>query len=163
MQKHPPTYKCEIPWDTPQTPPGIARNREWPRYCRKACWTKMASNGPNDHFGQNGLIPNWILAFARPKWTKMVHFGLKRSILVHLGPATVLWPFLNNYENRILGIFRGIIRSPCVWGLGGFPLCSWSWVVNPLKHEYSWMFHSCGQHMAFQWLEQLNKAHQTSS
>ena len=31
-------------------------------------------NGPNDHFGQNDL-PNWILAFARPKWTKMVHFG----------------------------------------------------------------------------------------
>ena len=26
----------------------------------------MAQNGPNDHFGQNDLIPNWILAFARP-------------------------------------------------------------------------------------------------
>ena len=25
----------------------------------------------------------------------MVHFGLKRSILVHLGPPTVRWPFLN--------------------------------------------------------------------
>ena len=25
-----------------------------------------------------------------------VHFGLKRSILVHLGPPTVLWPFLTN-------------------------------------------------------------------
>ena len=51
---------------------------------------------PNDHFGQHDLIPNWIFAFARPKWTKMVHFGLKRSrtILVHLGPPTVLWPFL---------------------------------------------------------------------
>ena len=24
----------------------------------------------------------------------LVHFGLKRSILVHLGPPTVLWPFL---------------------------------------------------------------------
>ena len=36
----------------------------------------MVRNGPNDHFGQNGLIPNWISAFARPKWTKMVHFGL---------------------------------------------------------------------------------------
>ena len=53
----------------------------------------MVQNGPNDHFGQNALIPNWILAFARPKWTKMVHFGLRRSILVHLGPPTVLWPF----------------------------------------------------------------------
>ena len=56
----------------------------------------MVQNGPNDHFGQNDLLPNWILAFARPKWTKMVHFGLKRSILVHLGPPTVLWPFLNH-------------------------------------------------------------------
>ena len=69
--------------------------REWPRYCRKVYWAKMAQNGPNDHFGQNDFIPNRILAFAEPKWTKMVHFGLKRSILVHLGPPTVLWPFLN--------------------------------------------------------------------
>ena len=45
-------------------------------------------------FWSNDLIPNWILVFARPKWTKMVHFGLKRSSLVHLGPPTVLWPFL---------------------------------------------------------------------
>ena len=44
----------------------------------------MAHNGQDDHFGQNGLIPNWILAFARPKWSKMVHFGLESSILVHL-------------------------------------------------------------------------------
>ena len=35
----------------------------------------MVQNGPNDHFGPNDLIPNWILAFARPQWTKMVHFG----------------------------------------------------------------------------------------
>ena len=37
----------------------------------------MVQKGPNDHFGQNDLIPNRILAFARPKRTKMVHFGLK--------------------------------------------------------------------------------------
>ena len=58
----------------------------------------MVQNGPNDHFGQNGLILNWILAFARPKWTKMVHFGPfwpEEAILVHLGPPTVLWPSLN--------------------------------------------------------------------
>ena len=57
----------------------------------------MVQNGPNYHFGQNDLIPNRILVFVRPKWTKMsilVHFGLKGSILVHLGPPTVLWPFL---------------------------------------------------------------------
>ena len=55
----------------------------------------MVQNGLNDHFGRNDLIPNRILAAARRKWTKMVHFVLKRSILVHLGPPTVLWPFLN--------------------------------------------------------------------
>ena len=61
-------------------------SRAWPRYCRKVYWTTMVQNGPKDHFGQNDLIPNWILAFARqngPKW----------SILVHLGPPTVLWQF----------------------------------------------------------------------
>ena len=56
----------------------LAMAGEWPRYCRKVYWTKMVQNGPNDHFGQNGLIPNWILAFARPKWTILVQFGLKR-------------------------------------------------------------------------------------
>ena len=53
--------------------------REWPRYCWKECWTKMAQNGPNDHLGQNGLIPNRILAFGRPKWTILVRFGPFRS------------------------------------------------------------------------------------
>ena len=77
--------------------PRRPRDKESPQYCRKVYWTKMVQNGPNDHFGQNDLIPNWILVFARPKWTKMVHFGPfwpKRSILVHLGPPTVLWPLL---------------------------------------------------------------------
>ena len=46
----------------------------------------MDQNGPNDHFGPNGLIPNWILAFARPKWTKMVHFGPFWPGEVHFGP-----------------------------------------------------------------------------
>ena len=70
-------------------------SREWPRHCRKVCWTKMAQNGQNDHFGQNDLIPNRIVVLARPKWTKMVHFGLERSSLVHLGPPIVLWPLLS--------------------------------------------------------------------
>ena len=35
-------------------------SREWPQYCRKVYWTKMVQDGPNDHFGQNDLIPNWI-------------------------------------------------------------------------------------------------------
>ena len=47
------------------------KSREWPRYCRKVYWTKMV---------QHDLIPNWILAFARPKWSILVHFSLKRSI-----------------------------------------------------------------------------------
>ena len=44
---------------------------------------------------QNDLIPNWTLAFARPKWTKMVHFGRFWPEEVHLGPFTVLWPVLS--------------------------------------------------------------------
>ena len=43
-------------------------------------------DGPNDHFGQNGLIPNRILAFARPKWTKMAHFGPFWPKEAHFGP-----------------------------------------------------------------------------
>ena len=46
----------------------------------------MVQNGPNDHFGQNDLIPNRISAFARPKWTKMVHFGPFWPQEVHFGP-----------------------------------------------------------------------------
>ena len=46
----------------------------------------MVQNGPNDHFGRNDLIPNRILAFARPKWTKMVHFGPFWPKEVHFGP-----------------------------------------------------------------------------
>ena len=47
----------------------------------------MVQDGPNGQFGQNPLIPNWILHSRDqngPKW----------SILVHLGPPTVLWSFL---------------------------------------------------------------------
>ena len=46
----------------------------------------MVQNGPNDHFGRNDLIPNRILAFARPKWTKMVHFGPLWPVEVYFGP-----------------------------------------------------------------------------
>ena len=31
----------------------------------------MAQNGPNDHFGQNDLIPNRILAFGRQNGPKL--------------------------------------------------------------------------------------------
>ena len=78
------------------------RVKEWPRYCRKAYWTKMVRSGQNGQFGQNDFIPNGILALTRPKWTKMVHFGLKRSILAHLGPPTVLWPLLKGCSSKIL-------------------------------------------------------------
>ena len=63
-----------------------SKSREWPWYCRKVCWTKMVQNGPNDDFGQNDLIPNWILALTRPKWTKMVQFGQFWPEEVHFGP-----------------------------------------------------------------------------
>ena len=52
----------------------------------------LDQNGPNDNFGQNDL-------FSEPDFgiheAKMVHFGPiwpRRSILVHLGPPTVLCP-----------------------------------------------------------------------
>ena len=83
----------------------------------------MVQNGPNDQFGQNGLIPNCILAFARPKWTKMVHFGPfwpEAAILVHLGPPTVLWPSLSDSGSR----FREMLESlssdlGSLWGHSG--------------------------------------------
>ena len=62
--------------------------------CRGTVGKRTGPKWSKRPFGQNDPIPNWILAFTRPKWTKMVQFGLKRAILVHLGPPTVLWPFL---------------------------------------------------------------------
>ena len=46
----------------------------------------MVQNGQNDHFGLNDLIPNWILAFERPKWTEMVYFGPFWPKEVYFGP-----------------------------------------------------------------------------
>ena len=70
----------------------------------------LDQNGPKwseRPFWSNDLIPN-ILALSRPKWTILVHFGLKRSILVHLGPPTVLWPFLNRTSWGLkIAIFAG--------------------------------------------------------
>ena len=64
----------------------------------------MVQNGPNDHFGQNGLIPNWILAFARPKWTKMVRpFWPEQA---HFGPF--------RSTNRTLAI-PDLLRNPKEW------------------------------------------------
>ena len=72
----------------------------------------MVQNGPNDHFGHNDLIPNRTesLAFARPKWTKMVHFGPFWPKEVHFGlgpfsPPTVLWPFLSQEHSRVAIFF----------------------------------------------------------
>ena len=50
----------------------------------------LDQNGPNDHFGQNDLIPNRILAFTRPKWTKIVHFGPLWPQEVHFGPSRLV-------------------------------------------------------------------------
>ena len=50
----------------------------WPQYCRKVYWTQMVQT---TILVKMTLFPNWILAFARPKWTtKMVHFGPKICI-----------------------------------------------------------------------------------
>ena len=89
--------------------------REWPRYCRKAYWTKMVQNGPNEHFGQNDLIPNWILAFARPK---LVHFGPFWPEEAHFGPfrsanRTLSIPDL---VRRRFGRFLGIMWETLHFG-----------------------------------------------
>ena len=85
-------------------------NKEWPRYCRKVYWTKMAQNGQSDRFGQNDLTLSWILAFARPKWTKMVHFDPFWPKEVYFGPfrsanRTLATPELNS------GILRRFART----------------------------------------------------
>ena len=106
-----------------------AASREWPRYCRKVYWTKMVQNGPNGHFGQNDLIPNWILAFARPKWTKMVHFGPFWPEEVHFGPfrsanRTLAIPELGR-DMRMLISEAEVLGSPnflCTSFLGAIPL-----------------------------------------
>ena len=71
--------------------------KAWPRYCQKVYSTKMAQNGQNDHLGKMTLFSTgfWYSADQNgPKCFILIHFGLKRSILVHLGPPTVLWPLL---------------------------------------------------------------------
>ena len=79
----------------------------------------MVQNGTNDHFGQNDLIPNRILAFARPGLTKMVHFGPFWPEEVHFGPF--------RSANRTLAISEKILRKKLrpkrfyvfFWGGGG--------------------------------------------
>ena len=44
----------------------------------------MVQNGPNDHFGQNGLIPNPGFGIRE---TKMVHLGPFWPEVVHFGPS----------------------------------------------------------------------------
>ena len=51
--------------------------REWPRYCRKVYWTKVVQNGPNEHLVKMALFRTGF------QHSRMVHFGLKRSILFH--------------------------------------------------------------------------------
>ena len=67
-----------------------------------------------DHFGQNDLIPDFSI------WeTKMFHFGLKRSILVHWGPRAnraLVIPdriFLKDCQNDAYfeGYFQGLLSD----------------------------------------------------
>ena len=78
--------------------------RQWPLYCREVCWTKMVQTtilvkmtlfrtGLWHSQDQNG-----------PKWSILVHFGLKRTILVHSGPPTVHWPFLIERAVNVLRV-----------------------------------------------------------
>ena len=48
-----------------------------------------------------------------PNWSILVHFGLKRSILVHLGPPSVLWPLLKFVSET--GRFRVQISLWLLW------------------------------------------------
>ena len=49
----------------------------------------LDQNGPDDHFGQTALFQTGV-------WHYRDQNGPKWSILVHLGPPTVLWSFLKN-------------------------------------------------------------------
>ena len=65
----------------------------------------MVENGQNDRFGQNDLIPNWILAFARLTWINMVHFGPFWTEEVYFGPfrsanRTLATPDLSKVQNK---------------------------------------------------------------
>ena len=111
----------------------------------------MAQNGPNDHFGQNDLILNWILAFARPKWTILVHFGLKRSILVHLGPPTVLWPFLTGTHRQTRKLpWRksppGAVSDTCPTSIKceGPPECALHLLCQPRRQFSGWLRNRTG-------------------
>ena len=52
------------------------KNKEWPRYCQKVCWTKPVRIGQGDHFGPNpnDLFLNCILAFTGQTWTILALF-----------------------------------------------------------------------------------------
>ena len=81
-------------------------SKDWPRYCRKVYWTKMVRNGQDDHFGQNDLVPNRILVFARPKWTKMPQFGPFWPEEAHFGSfgsvnRTLATPDSGNRQNGV--------------------------------------------------------------
>ena len=57
--------------------------------------------GPNDHFGQNDLIPNWNLAFASPNCSILVHFPVSPTTSLISG-SRPFWPFFP------IGYWRGM-------------------------------------------------------
>ena len=76
----------------------------------------MVQNGQNDHFGQNDLIPNRILVFERPRWTKMVHFGPFWPKEVYFGPfrsanRTLATPDLWAAKNTRIEFIKGSIAK----------------------------------------------------
>ena len=70
----------ESPWNYLRSGRGAAGKCTGPTQWSKIVKMTILANGD--------LIPNWILAFVAPD------FGPKKSMLVHLGPPTVLWPLL---------------------------------------------------------------------
>ena len=70
----------------------------------------MVQNGPNDHFGRYDLILNWISAFARPKWIKMVHFGPFWPEEVNFFRSANRTPATPEYQRKLL--LDKVFREP---------------------------------------------------
>ena len=96
--------------------PFVGRGRGTVGKCTGPKWSKMVIW--NDHFGQSDLIPNRILAFARPRWTKMVHFGPFWPKEVHFGP------FRSAHRTLAIPDFAraplAIDENPVVYAFGRF-------------------------------------------
>ena len=72
-----------------------------PKWSKRPFWSKLPYSELDFSIRETKMDQNG------PFWSILVHLGLKRSILVHLGPPTALWPFLTSWtpNNRNEGTF----------------------------------------------------------